>query len=64
MGSNLWQALKAFDLFWLLENEIMEIYSMGRRSKNKHKFSGMRVCETDEERSYFINPETENAALS
>ena len=50
MGSNLWQAHKAFDLFWLLENETMEIYSMGRRSKNKHKFSGMRVCETDEER--------------
>ena len=41
----------------------MEIFSMGGRSKSKHKFDGMIVCKTDKVREYFINPEIENEAL-
>ena len=40
MGSNLWQALKTFNLLRLLEKETMEIFSMDERSKSKHKFCG------------------------
>ena len=40
MGSNLWQALKAFNLFRLLENETMEMFSMDKGSKSKHDFGG------------------------
>ena len=58
MGSNLLQALKEFNLFKLLENQTMETFSVGGRSKSKHKFGGMKVCEADEVREYFINPET------
>ena len=36
---------------------------MGGRSKSKHKFSGIKVCEADEVREYFINLENENEAL-
>ena len=60
MGSNLWRALKAFNLFKLLENEIMEMFNMGERSKSKRKFGWTKVCETDEVRQYFINPKIEN----
>ena len=63
MGSYLRQALKAFNLFRLLENETMKIFSMGGRCKSKHKFGEMKVCEADEVREYFINPEIENEAL-
>ena len=41
----------------------MEIFSMGGRSKSKHKFSGIKVCEADEVREYFINLENESEAL-
>ena len=41
----------------------MEILSMGERSKSKHKLGGMKVCEADKVREYFINPETENEIL-
>ena len=58
MGSNLLQALKAFNLFKLLENQTMETFIMGGRSKSKHKFGGMKVCEADEVTEYFLNPET------
>ena len=64
MGSNWWQALTAFNLFRLLENETLEMFSMDQRSKSKqHKLGGMRVCEADELREYFINPKIENEAL-
>ena len=33
--ANLWQALKAFNLFRLLENEIVEMFSMGRRKQKQ-----------------------------
>ena len=57
MGSNLWQALKAFNLFRLLENETIEMFSMGERNKSKHNFGGTKVCEAEELREYFINTE-------
>ena len=63
MGSKLWQALKAFNLFRLLENKTMEIVSMGGWCKSKHKFGEMKVWEVGKVREYFINPETENEAL-
>ena len=63
MGSNLWQSLKVFNLLRLLENETMEIFSVGGQGKSKHKFGGIKVCEADEVREYFINPEIENEAL-
>ena len=40
----------------------MEIFSMGGRSKSKHKLGGMKVCQADKVREYFINPGTENEA--
>ena len=40
MGSNLLEALKAFDLFRLMENETMEMFRIGERGKSKHKFGG------------------------
>ena len=63
MGSNLWQSLKVFNLLRLLENETMEIFSVGGQGKSKHKFGGIKVCEADEVREYSINPEIENEAL-
>ena len=41
----------------------MEMFSMEKRSKNKYKFSGMKVCEAGKVREYFINPNIENEAL-
>ena len=39
MGSNLWQSLKTFNLFRLLENETLDIFSVGGRSKSKQILS-------------------------
>ena len=63
MGSNLWQSIKAFNLLRLLENETMEIFSVGGQSKSKHKFGRMKVCQADKVREYCINTEIENEAL-
>ena len=41
----------------------MEIFGVGGQGKSKHKFGGIKVCEADEVREYFINPEIENEAL-
>ena len=35
--------LKAFNLFRLLENETLEMFSMRERRKRKHKFGGNKV---------------------
>ena len=37
----------------------MEMFSIGERRKSKHKF-GIKFCEGEEVREYFINPKTEN----
>ena len=62
MGTNLWQALKAFNLLRLLENETIEMFSIEERSQSKHKFGGTRICsyENREVREYFMNPKLEN----
>lgn len=52
MGTILRQVLKAFNLFQLLENEPMEIFSMRVRNKSKHKFTGMKESKTVDEREY------------
>ena len=41
----------------------MKMFSVAKRTKSKHKFGGMKVCEADKVREYFINLETENEAL-
>lgn len=48
MGTILRQVIKAFNLFQLIENETMEIFSMRVRNKSKHKFTGMKVSKTVE----------------
>ena len=58
--SNFLQRLKAFNLFRLLENETLEIFSMRERRKSKHKFGGTKACKAEEVGKYFINPKTEN----
>ena len=50
MGSNFWQAFKVFNLFGSLENETMEIFSIGEQTKNKHKFGGLKVCNANKAR--------------
>ena len=56
-------SIKALNLFRILENETMEIFSMGGQSKSKRKFGKVKVSEPDEVTVYFINPEIENNAL-
>ena len=62
-GSNLSQALEAFNLLRLLENEGMELFSMGEGSKSKPKLGGTIICEAGKVRDYFINPKVENEAF-
>ena len=50
------QALKAFNLYKLLEDETIETFSMGERSKINHEFDVTKVCEAEEVKKYFINP--------
>ena len=64
MGTDLWQKLKAFNLFRLLQNETTEMLSMGKRSKNKHKFSRAKVCEAEDVRGYSIKPKMKNEVLA
>ena len=40
MGSKLLEALKAFNLFKLLENETMGMFCIGEQGKSKHEFGG------------------------
>ena len=64
MGTDLWQKLKAFNLFRLLQNETTEMLSMGKRSKNKHKFGRAKVCEAEDVRGYSIKPKMKNEVLA
>ena len=41
----------------------MGMFSMGGRSKSKHKSGGTKFCEAKEVRKYFVNPKIENGAL-
>ena len=52
-----------FNLFSLLENETIEIFSMGERSKRKRKFGGIKVCKVDKITEYFINLKVKNETI-
>ena len=58
------QALKAFKLFRLLENETIEMFGMGERTKSKRKLGWTKVCKADEVINHFINPKVENEAFN
>ena len=49
-----------FNLFRLLENETLEMFSTRERRRSKHKFSGTKVCKAEEVREYFVNSKIEN----
>ena len=54
------QALKAFNLYKLLEDQTREMFSMGEKSKINHEFDVTKVCEAEEVRKYFINAKIGN----
>ena len=47
---------KALNLFRLLENEILKIFSIREKRKSRHKFGETKVCKAEEVRKYFVNP--------
>ena len=49
-----------FNLFRLLENETLEMFSIRERRRSKHKFGGTKVCKAEEVRKYFVNSKIEN----
>ena len=48
-----------FNLFGLLENETLKIFSIRERRKSRHKLGGTKVCKAEEVRKYFVNPKIE-----
>ena len=44
-----------FNLFRLLKNETLKIFSIQERRKSRHKFGGTKVCKAEEVRKYFTN---------
>ena len=48
------------NLFRLLENKTLEVYSMQERRKSKHKFRGTKVSKAEVVRKYFVNSKIEN----
>ena len=67
MSANLWQWLKAFNLFrlatgeWNIENVVRNIgNSMREKCKSKRKFGEVKVCKAEQVWKYFVNPKTEN----
>ena len=49
-----------FNLFRLLENETLEMFSMPERRKSEYKFGGSKVCKVEQVRKYFVNYKIEN----
>ena len=49
-----------FNLFRLLENEALGMFSMRERRKSKQKFGGTKVCKAEKVKKYFVNSKTEN----
>ena len=45
-----------FNLFRLLENKTLKIFSIQERHKSRHKFGGTKVCIAEKVRKYFVNP--------
>ena len=58
------QILKAFNLFKLLENETLKIFSIRERHESRHKFGGTKVSKGEEVRRYFVNPNIEIEVFS
>ena len=48
-----------FNLFRLLENETLKIFSIRERRKSRHKFGGTKAFKAEELRKYFVNPKFE-----
>ena len=63
IGANFLYGLKAFNLFRLLDNETLEMFSKRERRKRKHKFGGTKVFKAEKVRKYFVNPKIENEAF-
>ena len=53
-----------FNLFRLMENETLKIFSIRERHKSRHKFGGTEVCKAEEVRKYFVNPKIEIEVFS
>ena len=53
-----------FNLFRLLENGTLKIFSIQERRKSRHKFRETKVCKAEEVRKYFVNPKIEIEAFS
>ena len=54
---------RIYNLFTLLENKRLEMFSKRERRKSKHKFGGTTVRKAEEVRKYFGNPKIENEAF-
>ena len=52
-----------FNLFRLVENKTLKIFSMRERRKSKHKFGGTKACKAEEVRKYFVNSKIENGVF-
>ena len=48
-----------FNLFRLLENETLKIFSIWERRKSRHKFGATKVCKAKSARKLFLNPKIE-----
>ena len=55
---------KDVNLFRLLENETLKIFSIWERRKRRHKFGGTKVGKAKEVRKYFVNPKNEIEVFS
>ena len=60
MGTNFWLGLKVFNLFRLLENETLEMFSIRERRKSKYESGGTKFFKAEEVRKYFVNSKIEN----
>ena len=55
---------KDINLFRLLENETLKIFSIWERRKRRHKFGGTKVGKAKEVRKCFVNPKIEIEVFS
>ena len=53
-----------FNLFRLLENKTLKIFSIRERRESRHRFGGTEVCKAEEVRKYFVNLEIELKVFS
>ena len=53
-----------FNLFRLLENETLKVFSIRERRKSRYKFGGTKVCKAEEVTKYCANSKTEIEVFS